>query len=200
MLMLALSLILKGNGGKQHHLLFVGSNLGIEIFLKKREHQRKDASKQRIEAPPYALHLNLKNILCKACLRFCFFLLTTGILKALFSCIPLLLNLSDFPSYTSNSIKRTDSLFKKSHKEFVQLETRRVRSERLKFLGLLLSKNTFLQLKHYIQRIYLTLLLTTCTFNYLKIHQIAYVNFESISHFSQHTLSVFFFSSNSTYV
>ena len=32
-------------------------------------------------------------------------------------------------------------------------------------------KNTFLQLKHFIQRIYLTLLLTTC----VKIHQIPYV-------------------------
>ena len=170
--MLALSLILKSNGGKQHLLPFVGSNLRIEIFLKKREHQKKGA--------------------CKACLLFCCFLLTTRILKALFSFIPLLLNLSDFPSYTSNSSKRTDSLFKESHKEFGQLETSRVTSEKLKFFGLLLSKKTFLQLKHYIQRIYLTLLLTTCTFNYLKIHQISYVNFESISHFSQHASSVFF--------
>ena len=45
MLMLALRLILKDKGGKQHCLPFVGSNLVIEIFLKKREHQKKDASK-----------------------------------------------------------------------------------------------------------------------------------------------------------
>ena len=49
-------------------------------------------------------------------------------------------------------------------------------------------KNTFLQRKHYIQRIYLTLLSTTC----VKIHQITCVNFEAISHFSRHNLSVSF--------
>ena len=38
-------LILKDNGGKQHCLSFVGSNLGVEIFLKKREHQKKGAVK-----------------------------------------------------------------------------------------------------------------------------------------------------------
>ena len=42
--MLALGLIYKDNkdkGGKQHCLPFVGSNLGVEIFLKKREHQKR---------------------------------------------------------------------------------------------------------------------------------------------------------------
>ena len=39
--MLALRLILKDKGGKQHCLSFVGSNLRIEIFLKKKEHQEK---------------------------------------------------------------------------------------------------------------------------------------------------------------
>ena len=34
--MLALRLILKDKGGKQHFLPFFGSNLGVEIFLKKR--------------------------------------------------------------------------------------------------------------------------------------------------------------------
>ena len=48
-------------------------------------------------------------------------------------------------------------------------------------------KNTFLQLKHYIQGVYLTLLSTT----YVKIHQIPYVIFEIISHFSQNDSSVF---------
>ena len=38
MLILALRLILKDKGSKQHCLPFVGSNLGVEIFLKKREH------------------------------------------------------------------------------------------------------------------------------------------------------------------
>ena len=41
MLMLALRLILKYKGGKQHCLIpFVSSNLGVEIFSKKREPQK----------------------------------------------------------------------------------------------------------------------------------------------------------------
>ena len=41
MLMIALRLILKDKGGKQHGLIpFVGSIMGVEIFLQKREHQR----------------------------------------------------------------------------------------------------------------------------------------------------------------
>ena len=44
------------------------------------------------------------------------------------------------------------------------------------------GKNTFLQLKHYIHRIYLTLLSTT----YVKLHQVPLVIFKTISHFSQH--------------
>ena len=50
-------------------------------------------------------------------------------------------------------------------------------------MGYFCPKNTFLQVKHYIQR---------------KIHHIPYVNFKSISHFSQQNSSVFF-SSNITY-
>ena len=51
-----------------------------------------------------------------------------------------------------------------------------------------LSKNTFLQLKHYIQRIYLTLLSTSC----VKIHQIPYVIFETKGHFLRQNSSVLF--------
>ena len=46
-------------------------------------------------------------------------------------------------------------------------------------MGYVCQKSTFLQLKHYIQRIYLTLLST----NYVKIHQIPY-----IGHFWNHKL------------
>ena len=46
-------------------------------------------------------------------------------------------------------------------------------------MGYFCPKNIFLQLKHYIQRIHLTLLSTTC----LKIHQIPCVIFETISQF-----------------
>ena len=55
-------------------------------------------------------------------------------------------------------------------------------------------KNRLLQLKHYIQRIYLTLLSTT----YVKIHQIASVICETKSSLLRHNFSVFF-SSNITY-
>ena len=41
MLMLALRLIWKDKGGKEHCLPFVGSDLGVEIFLKKREYQKR---------------------------------------------------------------------------------------------------------------------------------------------------------------
>ena len=55
-------------------------------------------------------------------------------------------------------------------------------------MSYIFPKNLFLQLKHYIQRIYLTLLSTTC----VKIHQIPYVIFETISYFSGHSSSVLF--------
>ena len=54
-------------------------------------------------------------------------------------------------------------------------------------MGHFCSKNTLLQLKHYIQRLYLTLLSTTC----LKIHQILYVIFETITDLSRHNSFVF---------
>ena len=74
MLILALRLILKDKGSKQHCLPFVGSNLGVEIFFKQRERQKKDALKQRIEIPRYTLYWDFNKIICEACLLFyCFF-------------------------------------------------------------------------------------------------------------------------------
>ena len=55
-------------------------------------------------------------------------------------------------------------------------------------MGYFCPKNTFLQLKQNIPKIYLTLLWTTC----VKIHQITYVIFEAIRHFSRHNSFVFF--------
>ena len=55
-------------------------------------------------------------------------------------------------------------------------------------MGYFCPKIIFLQLKHYIQRIYLTLLSTTC----VKIHQIPDVIFQTISHFSRYSSSVYF--------
>ena len=54
-------------------------------------------------------------------------------------------------------------------------------------MGYFYPKNTFLQLKR-IQMIYLTLISTAC----MKIHQIPYVIFETVSYFSRHNSSVFF--------
>ena len=77
------------------------------------------------------------------------------------------------------------------HEEFGQLQTSSGKSNKLKFDGLFLykkyvcPKKTFLQLKHYVQRIYLTLLSTTSV-------KISYVIFKTISHFSRHKSSVFF--------
>ena len=97
MLMLALRLFLKDkSGGKQHCLIpFVGSNLGVETFLKKMEHQKRMR---------YNRGLRHLCILCIEVSRkfyakpVCFlivFLVIKGILKALFSFIPWLLNFSD---------------------------------------------------------------------------------------------------------
>ena len=68
---------------------------------------------------------------------------------------------------------KTDSWFQKSLEEFWQLQTSSGKSKKLKVDGL---GTTFMQKLHYIQRIYLTLLSTTC----VKIH------------FSRHNSSVFF--------
>ena len=57
-------------------------------------------------------------------------------------------------------------------------------------MGYFCPKNTFVQLEHYISKIYLTLLSTTC----VKIHQITYVIFETIykSFFTTQFLCIFF--------
>ena len=81
---------------------------------------------------------------------------------------------------------KADHWFQKSHEEYEELQTSSGKSKKLKLLGFC-PKNTFLQLKP-IQRIYLTLLSTTC----VKIHQITDVIFETTSHFSQHNPSVSF--------
>ena len=55
-------------------------------------------------------------------------------------------------------------------------------------------QSTFFQLKLYIQGIYLTVLLTTC----LKIHQIPYIIFETITPFPD-AIPIYYFSSNIVY-
>ena len=41
---------------------FLGSNLRVEIFLKKRKHQKKGAVKEKIEASLYTLYWSFKKI------------------------------------------------------------------------------------------------------------------------------------------
>ena len=89
---------------------------------------------------------------------------------------------------------KTGFCFQKSHVEFGKLQTSSGTSKKLKFDGLLFSKiYIFFQLKHCIQRIYLTLLSNTC----VKIHQIPYAILGIIS-LSHDTTSFYFFSSKIT--
>ena len=79
----------------------------------------------------------------------------------------------------------------KNHMRNLDNFTQAVESPELKFDGLhFCPKNTFLQLEHYMPKIYLILLSTTC----VKIHQITYFILLKpyIIHFSQHSSSVFF--------
>ena len=92
---------------------FVGSNLGVEIFLKKRKHQKKG------EVSLYTLHYGLNKIP---------FTLYTYVLAKI--------------SYTKwcKVLTKTDSWFQKSHEEFGQLQTSSGNPKKLNFDGLLLSK------------------------------------------------------------
>ena len=94
-----LRLILKDKGGKQYYLIpFVGPNLGVEIFLKKREHQKSMRWNRGLG------HLGIFSV--EVCLLFNCYLVIKGIPKALFSFIPWLLSFSDLPNCDSNSRER----------------------------------------------------------------------------------------------
>ena len=96
MSMLALRLILKDKGGKQHCLPFVDSNLGVRIFLK-RENIRKG---YRGLGHLCILCIGVsRKFYAKVCLLFNCFLVIKEILKVLFYFIPWLLNCSDLPNY-----------------------------------------------------------------------------------------------------
>ena len=53
-------------------------------------------------------------------------------------------------------------------------------------MGYIFLKTTYLPLKYYIQKIYLTLLSTTC----VNLHQIPYAIFETRSYFTRHNSSI----------
>ena len=96
MLMLALRLIVKVKGGKQHCLPFVGSNLEVEIFLKKRDRKGCVKTGDWDTSAYFLLGLqksSMQNLSAFNCL-----LVIKGVLKALFTFIFWLLSFSDLPS------------------------------------------------------------------------------------------------------
>ena len=107
MLMLTLRLFLKDEGGgKQHCLIpFAGSNLKVETFLKRMEHQKRMRYNRGLRL--LCILCIEVSIPCKACLPFNCLLVIKGILKALFSFILCLLNFSDLPNYGVH-IRRKD--------------------------------------------------------------------------------------------
>ena len=139
--------------------LFFGSNMWVQIFLKMREYQSKGAQKQKIEASLCTLDWGFKKI--------------------------------QFTLYTYVSAKILQNGVKFSYakarfKNYRNLNNFRqvVKSPgRLNLMGFCPKKYTFLQIKHHVPWIYLTLLSTTCVQN----NQITYVVFETISHFHNTT-------------
>ena len=97
-LILALRLILKDKGGKQHSLPFVGSNLGVEIFL--RWTIKKGCVEIEYWGMPVYFVLRFQQNYMQSLSAF------EGILKALFFFIPWLLNFSDLHYYGLKSRKR----------------------------------------------------------------------------------------------
>ena len=91
-----LRLILKDQGGKQHCLItFVGSSLGVGMFLKKRENQKKMRWKRGLRHHCILSIEVLRRLYAKPVCFLIVFLVIKGILKALFSFISWLLNFSD---------------------------------------------------------------------------------------------------------
>ena len=158
---------------------------GLRYFWK-RGNTRKECVEIEDWGTSAYLCWDFKKVLCKACLRFNCFLVIKGILKALFSFISWLLNLSYLPMVQNREKICTKATVKLVLKIIwgiwitsdKQWKVQKFKIQSATFVG----KNTFLQLKHYIHRIYLTLLSTT----YVKLHQVPLVIFKTISHFSQH--------------
>ena len=105
------------------------------------------------------LYWGLKKILCKACLPFNCFLVIKGILKALFSFIPWLLNFSDLSNYNSNFMfqlsyyKMEQSLLAPDFKNHMRnLDNFRQEVESPKSwnsMDYICLKTTFLEVKYY---------------------------------------------------
>ena len=133
----SMRLTLKDKSDNNAVYQFVGSSLRVEIFLKKSEHQKKGALKQKIVASLYTFYWGFKRFHLHLTLMFQKIIIE-DIRK---SC---------------KVYKKTDSWFQKSHKEFGKLKTSSRKSKKLKFDGLLLSKNYIpsdkkLYTEHYFQ-------------------------------------------------
>ena len=89
---------------------------------------------------------------------------------------------------------KPDSRFHRNHRNLDNFRQAMKSPKSWNSMGYICLKATSFQLKHYIQKIYLTLLSTTC----VKIHQIPYAIFETISYFHD-TTRLYHFSSNVTY-
>ena len=123
----SLRLILKDKGGTMFSILLF---LTWELrYFWKRGNIKKGCIKWKIEAPLYTLFWAFKKIP---------FTLYTFVLAKI------LQNGVKF-------IQKLTSGFKNHKKEFGKLQTGSGKFKKLKFDGLFLSKNTFLQRKHYIQ-------------------------------------------------
>ena len=137
---------------------FVGLYLGVEISLEKREHQKKDALKYVFQKNSIYMHfLHLCYVLAKI-LRNC----TMFIRK---------------PSLGFKNCMKNLESFRKAVES----------PKSWHLLGHFCPTDTFLHIKDYIQRIYLTLLSTT----WVKIYQMTYAIFEIVGHFLQHNSSLF---------
>ena len=137
---------------------FVGLYLGVEISLEKRENQKKDTLKYVFQKNSIYMHF----------LHLCYVLA-----KILRNCAMFIQKLS---LGFKNCMKYLDS-FRKAVES----------PKSWNLLGYFFPTDTFLQIKDYIQRIYLTLLSIT----WVKIHQMTYAIFEIVGHFLWHNSSLF---------
>ena len=101
-----------------------------------------------------------------------------------FSLALLLCFSQDITKWCKNYTK-TDSGFKNHMRNLENFRQAVESPKSWNSMGYFCLRNTFLQLKHYIQRNYLS-------YFQLLVHQIPYVIFESISHILQCNFSVFF--------
>ena len=141
---------------------FVVSNLGAEIFLKKRQYQKRV---HKMEDWGTSVHFVLG-----------------------FQEIPFTLYTFVLAKILQNGVKFIQKLtprFKNHMRNLGNFREAAGNQKSWNSMGYFCAKNTFFQLKHYILRIYLTLLSATC----VKIHQILYWNHKSF--FTTQLLCIF---------